>query len=64
MAGRGLGVGGGLGWELELWAGAVLVSGATGLLLSFLVVPIRTVVSRESRVQSPGTGDSRLATRD
>ena len=35
-----LGVGGGLAWEKELWAGAVLVSAATGLLLSFLVVPV------------------------
>jgi hypothetical protein len=41
VAALALGVGGGLAWEVELWAGAVLISAATGLLLSFLVVPIR-----------------------
>ena len=34
-----LGVGGGLAWEIELVAGAVAVSAATGLLLSLLVSP-------------------------
>ncbi len=39
MGAIGLGLGGGLAWDLELWVGAVLAAGATGLLLSYLVVP-------------------------
>jgi hypothetical protein len=41
VAALALGVGGGLAWELELWSGTILVTGAVGLLLSFLVVPPR-----------------------
>jgi len=41
LAALALGAGGGLAWELELWSGTILVTGAVGLLLSFLVVPIR-----------------------
>lgn len=55
MAALALGVGGGLAWERELWAGTILVSGATGLLLSFLVVPI----SRDGHLTTGAAQDGR-----
>jgi hypothetical protein len=46
MGAIGLGLAGGLAWDLELWAGAVLAAGATGLLLSYLAFPPGATLAR------------------
>ncbi|MBF6589493.1 MAG: PD40 domain-containing protein, partial [Ktedonobacterales bacterium] len=47
---------GGIGWTIHLWAGAAIMAGAVGLLLSFLVVPLPLPAEHVITMPAPGVG--------